>query len=82
MDIIGYIIFVIFVIIIAILSVNIGIQLERRNQVKSETEEKHLKEIKKLLREHKSLKAIRNKIQKWKKEGYNVDNLEKLIGEA
>jgi len=42
-------------------------------------EEIHLEEIKQLLKEHESLTQIQKKIQGWTEEGYNTDELEKMI---
>jgi len=38
-----------------------------------------LEEIKQLLKEHKSLTDIKEKVQLWKAEGYNVEELEEMI---
>ena len=42
-------------------------------------EDKHLKELKSLIQETKQLDKAKEKIQKWKKEGYDVSELEKLL---
>ena len=47
-----------------------------------ELKENHLKEIKKLIKETRQLDKAKEKIQKWKKEGYDVSELEKLLEEV
>lgn len=42
-------------------------------------EQQQLDEIKQLLREHKSITKIKKKIQGWKQEGYNVDEIQKMV---
>ena len=43
---------------------------------------KHIEELKQLLKEHRSLTEIKKKIQVWKDEGYNVDELEEMIASS
>ena len=50
---------------------------EKKEGIKPEN--KRLDEIKQLLIEHKSLTEIEEKIQSWKKEGYDVSELQKMI---
>jgi len=45
-------------------------------------EEQHLLDIKQLLREHESLFHIKAKLDTWKKEGYNIEELEKMVNEV
>ena len=45
----------------------------------SKLEIKHFDEIKKLLIERKSLTKVTEKIHNWKKEGYDVSELEEMI---
>jgi hypothetical protein len=58
---------------------------KQRNQynekVRKRIQQQHLEEIKKLLEEQKNLSAIKEKIQDWKNQGYNVEELEKAIEE-
>jgi len=42
-------------------------------------EDKHLKELKSLIQETRQLDKAKEKIQKWKKEGYDVSELEKFL---
>jgi len=42
-------------------------------------DEKRLLEFRKLLTEHKSVATIKKRIIKWKKEGYNVEELENMV---
>jgi hypothetical protein len=44
--------------------------------------QQQLDEIRILFREHKNLSEIKEKIQKWKSEGYDVSELEKLLEEV
>ena len=55
----------------------IGLKKEKEGGIKPEN--KRLDEIKQLLIEHKSLTEIEEKIQSWKKEGYDVSELQKMI---
>jgi len=55
----------------------IGFKKEREGNIKLEN--KQLAEIKQLLIERKSLTEVEEKIRKWKQEGYNVSELEKMI---
>jgi hypothetical protein len=54
---------------------------EHKEKVRQRIQQHHLEEIKKLLEEHKNLSDINEKIQGWKNEGYNVEELEKVVEE-
>lgn len=47
-----------------------------------ELKENHLKEIEKLIKETRQLDKVKEKIQKWKAEGYDVSEIEKLLEEV
>ena len=51
---------------------------KRKEQKTKDLEEPQFTEIKQLLKEYKSMTKIKEKIQGWKKEGYKVDELEKM----
>ena len=55
----------------------IGFRQEKKGNFRLEN--KHLKEIKQLLKERKSFTEVEEKIQKWKEEGYDVSELDKII---
>ncbi len=42
-------------------------------------DEKRINEFGKLIKEHKSIATIKNRVSKWKNEGYNVEELEKMV---
>ncbi len=44
--------------------------------------EQHFFEIKQLLKEHKTITQMEEKIKNWKDEGYNVSQLEKMIDDV
>ena len=51
-------------------------------KINIQLKENHLKEIKTLIKETRQLNKAKEKIQKWKKEGYDVSELEKLLEEV
>jgi len=46
---------------------------------KKKLKKKHIEEIKQLLKEFRNITDIKNRIQEWRDEGYNVDELEQMI---
>ena len=79
----GGVCFVIFIVIIIMPTVGClyGLDMEKKKKKeKSITlKEQHLFEIKQLLKEHKTITQIEEKIKNWKDEGYNVAQIEKMI---
>jgi len=52
---------------------------DKLNEKQKKLKELHFIEIKQLLKEHKSLTEIKKKIQGWRDDGYNVDELEEKL---
>ena len=82
----GEVCFVIFIVIIIMPTAGClyGLDLEKKKKKeKSITlKEQHLFEIKQLLKEHKAITQMEEKIKNWKDEGYNVSQLEKMIDDV
>ena len=54
---------------------------EEKENIKG-LESQQLEEIKNLLREHKQLDNVEQKLDRWKKEGYDVSELEQMLEEV
>ena len=62
---------------------NISQTNKKKKQIVNEQplENNKLDEIRDLLKQHKSLSEIKAKIKTWKREGYKVEELEKMVEE-
>jgi len=66
-------VFLIFLILLILFRYFLKLIITRR------LEPDQIDEIKLLLKQHKNLSAIKEKIQNWKNQGYHVEELEKMI---